>query len=108
MMEVEIATVSGKIAAANNGTVTPEQVVEAAKSEESPLHPYFTWDIGKAAHERWLHKARTLIPSVKVEITTTQFTVHAPAFVRDPSLSGETQGYMSLGRLQTDEDMARD
>lgn len=103
-----VAEVLRAIADRNGGRLTPELVVEAAKSKDSPLHTHFTWDVKKAAHERWIDQARTLIRSVKVEITTTQFTVRAPAYVRDPAAAADEQGYASLGRLRTDEDLARE
>lgn len=96
------------IADRNKGTLTPDLVIEAARSEDSPLHGCFTWDVKRAAMEHWRDQARHLIRSVKVEVTTTHFSLRAPAFVRDPSAAGDTQSYTSLGRLQTDQEMARD
>lgn len=48
------------------GKLTPEQVEEAARSESSPLHPYFTWDDAEAAYLYRLDEARHLIRSVRV------------------------------------------
>lgn len=96
------------IADRNAGRLTPEMVVQAARDKESPLHPFFTWDVKKAAQERLIDQARHLIRSVKVEVTTTQFSVRAPAYLRDPQAGGASQGYASLARLRNDEDMARD
>lgn len=96
------------IADRHDGRLTPDLVVEAARDKASPLHACFTWDVQEAAQECWRSQARALIRSVRVEVTTTQFTVQAPAYVRDPSALGNTQGYASLGRLRTDEDMARE
>lgn len=90
------------------GKLTPEIVVRAAQDPDSPLHGYFTWDIAEAAAERWLDQARQLIRSVKVEVKTTHFTVNAPAYVRDPEAPAKTQGYVSLSRLRTDDDIARE
>jgi hypothetical protein len=92
----------------HNGFVTPDLVIEAARSKDSPLHGCFTWNVKEAALEHWREQARHLIRSVKVEITTTQFSLRAPAFVRDPAADGNVQSYTSLGRLQNDEEMARD
>lgn len=50
-----------RLAAARGGALTPAEVVEAARSEASPLHSAFEWDDGEAA-ERWRqHQARQLI-----------------------------------------------
>lgn len=92
----------------NGGTLTPEMVVDAAKAKDSPLHSCFTWDVKRAAHAHWIDQARSLIRSVRVEVTTTNFALHVPAFVRDPGAASDAQGYVSLGRLRTDQDMARD
>ena len=49
------------------GVVTPEAVVDAAKSKTSPLHGYFTWDMKQAAHKCWLDEARLLIRTIIIE-----------------------------------------
>lgn len=96
------------IADAHSGRLTPDLVVEAARSKDSPLHSYFTWDVKKAANECWLYQARRLIRSVRVEVSTTQFDVRVPAYLRDPGAANDAQGYVSLGRLRTDDDLARE
>jgi hypothetical protein len=58
------------------GEITPEDVVEAARSLNNPLHPYFQWDDSKAAQEHRLAQARSLIRSVV-------------AIYRDPKISKE-------------------
>jgi hypothetical protein len=55
-----------RITAANGGTLTPEATVEAARPARHVLHRHFTWDDQKAAEERRLHQARTLIRSIRV------------------------------------------
>ena len=91
----------------HDGRITPDIVLAAAQSPDSPLHTAFTWDDGEAAHKHRLAEARDLIRSVRVEVRTTFFTADVPAFVRDPTV-GKAQGYASLGRLQTEEDAARE
>ncbi len=44
-----------------SGVLRPEAVVEAARPAASPLHGWFEWDNGKAAHEHRLAQARRLI-----------------------------------------------
>jgi hypothetical protein len=97
-----------ELVAANNGRITPEQVVEDAKDPDSPLHAYFEWDVELAAKQRWLDQARTLIRSVKIVTKTEKRTVVSVALVRDPSLDPSQQGYISVRKVQTDEDMARE
>lgn len=43
------------------GAVSPRDVVDAAKPNDSPLHPYFEWDDDKAADNWRLDQARRLL-----------------------------------------------
>ena len=95
------------IAARHDGCLRPEDVVEDARDAASPLHACFTWDITKAAQAYWLDQARTLIRSVRVEVTTETKTVNVVAFVRDPRAPHAEQGYVAVSALQTDKDLAR-
>lgn len=51
---------------AKDGELSAEQVLSAAKSERSPLHPVFEWDDTTAAHEYRLTQARTLTRSLRI------------------------------------------
>lgn len=83
-----------------HGTLTPEVVVQAAKNAKSPMHECFEWD-DSAAGKAWREEqARSLIRSVRVEITTDTITVSAVAYVRDPNAASEEQGYVSVEQLQ--------
>jgi len=57
-----------RIAAAHNGILNVEDVVEEARPADSPIHSRFNWDDSKAAHEYRLMQARALI-RVCVEFT---------------------------------------
>jgi len=50
----------------SGGKLKPAAVVENAKNEGSPLHPFFTWDDSEAAHQHRLDQARKLIKNVIV------------------------------------------
>lgn len=93
--------------AANKGILRPEDVVEAARPKGSVLHSSFTWDNRAAAEAHRINEARTLIRSVRVDITVNRVIVPTPYYMRDPRLAPE-QGYRSLGKLRTDEDLARE
>jgi len=97
-----------ELAEANGGRVTPEMVVDDARNPESPLHDYFEWDVNVAAAKHWLDQARTLIRSVKFVFRDEKKTVTSVGFVRDPSLDSTEQGYVSVRKVRTDEEMARD
>jgi hypothetical protein len=45
----------------HGGVLRPVDVVKAARAQTSPLHKYFTWDDGEAAHQFRLAQARQLI-----------------------------------------------
>jgi len=97
-----------EIAEANNGRLTPDQVVEDARKKNSPLHDQFEWDVKKAAMSHWLDRAREIIVSVHVVIRTTRTDVRSVAYVRDPSAGSSEQGYVSVNRLRDEKDLARD
>lgn len=90
-----------------NGRLTPEAVLAAAKDPDSPLHGHFEWDDGKAAAEHRLHQARTLIRSVKVEFRIDRKIVRTVAYVRDPEAEPKAQGYRSIDSIRKVEDDAR-
>jgi len=50
------------------GYLTPRAVVDAARPEESRLHPFFLWDDAAAAEEYRLAQARHLVRSVTVRV----------------------------------------
>lgn len=91
----------------NNGTLTPDLVLESARDPTSPIHSSFTWADDVAAHKHRLDEARALIRAVKVEVRTERLVFEIPAFVRDPSV-GSGQGYIGIGKLRTDSDNARE
>jgi hypothetical protein len=55
-----------KIRKKNHGNVTAGDVVAAAKSARSPLHPEFEWNDEAAANEHRLYTARTMLRSFVV------------------------------------------
>lgn len=97
-----------QIAALNGGVLRPSDVVEDARQPDSPLHELFKWDVDEAAYEHWMHTARRIIASVKVNITTETIVLRAPAYVRDPRLHGSEQGYRETVSLRTERDVAMD
>lgn len=67
MKRINVELILKKIAAANDGLLTPEAVVEFARPATSPLHKRFTWDNTEAAYKYRLWEARQLI-SVTVKM----------------------------------------
>jgi hypothetical protein len=103
----EIRDALAKIAEENGGLLTPDAVVAAAASKSSVLHGEFEWDAKKAAHAHRIEQARTLIRSVRVVITTDKTTVSTVAYVRDPDVERDEQGYCATASLVGDIERAR-
>lgn len=70
-----------------DGVIMPEAVVNAARSESSPLHVHFEWDDSEAAEQYRLWQARSLLRVMVTVLPGTREPVRA--FV---SLSNE-EGY---------------
>ena len=91
-----------------NGGITPEMVIKAAKDPNNVLHHLFEWDNSKAGNAHRVDQARQIITSVKINIVTESRTISAVSYVRDPRLSNDQQGYVSVAKLKTDKDLAKD
>jgi len=48
---------------------TAEDIVKEAKSENSPLHELFNWDLKSAAYEHWLATAQMIGRSITITVT---------------------------------------
>lgn len=97
-----------RIAARHGGQLKPEDVVREAKSPRSILHGIFVWDDSRAAHKYRLWQAREFIANVEYRFQVEEHTYSAPEWVRDPRLNGSTQGYVAIGALHGDKNLARD
>lgn len=97
-----------ELESANNGRLTADDVVKDAKLPDSPMHDCFEWNKTKAAQAYWIEQARSLITSVMVVTKTERSTVRSVYYVRDPSAGPKEQGYVSVQKLRTDADMARE
>ena len=91
-----------------NGTITPDLVVKVASDPKNVLHHLFEWDDAKAGNAYRVDQARQIITSVKINIITESRTISAVSYVRDPRLPHDQQGYVSVAKLKTDKDLAKD
>lgn len=92
-----------------HGQITPQIVVDDAKTKESPLHGKFDWNVRSAAMKHWLHTARELIQRVNLISSESEtITIKAPYYVRDPSVAANEQGYVSVAQLLKDPSRARE
>ncbi|MCZ2076563.1 MAG: hypothetical protein LC130_16395 [Bryobacterales bacterium] len=73
----------------NEGQLKPGDVVEAARPENSVLHPGFTWDDTEAAEEYRKWEARELVRQIVVVHPETD--EEAPAFIH-VSVAGDEGG----------------
>jgi hypothetical protein len=94
------------IAKAHNGILKAEDVVDAARPVNSPLHASFCWDDTKAAEQWRLHQARNLIRVVvtilPVENTLQEVDVYC-SLDRDRRLPGG--GYRTLVSVLNDKQL---
>lgn len=44
-----------------HGRLKPPEIVKAARRDNSPLHPCFTWNVKEAAEKCWIEEARKLV-----------------------------------------------
>lgn len=68
--------------ARRNGHLTPQAILEDAKSAKSPLHKAFEWRDSKAAYEHRLWQARHLMNSIVVTVKATKAPKQKAAAVR--------------------------
>ena len=88
------------------GRLTPDEVVRIASDPDNPLHEAFDWDDASAAHQYRLDQARTMIRSVRFEVQVAEHTMVCPVYIHDPEADG--QGYISVQRIKTHDDIARE
>jgi len=84
------------------GRFTADEIVKAARNEDSPLHEYFEWDDGKAAHAHRLYQARGLIRRLWIVVTVHTVEHKVPHYVRDQKCAKHEQGYVSHEQLRSE------
>lgn len=104
-----ISDIIKDLAAKNGGHITPAEIVEHAKKKNSPLHDQFDWNDKSAAYKNRLDTARELIRVCRIEFHDSTTTISScAAFVRDPELDSKQQGYVSIEKLKSNKDLARE
>ncbi len=89
-----------KIAAKNNGEITPQLVLEAAKNKKNALHNCFEWNNDKAGERYRLWQARQLIGSIVVDIQINE-PEQTRAFV-SINIPEQTPSYYSIANVADD------
>ena len=82
-------------------TVTPEDVLERARSHNSALHQHFTWDDSEAAHQHRLGQAGELIRSIVVDISRSNLSTRSVRAYVSVEQGGE-RGYSPIAHVMTD------
>lgn len=86
-----------------DGLIHPADVVNAARNEDSPLHPLFQWDDGEAAHQYRLLQARKVL-QVYVVVQEAEGR-NVRAFVSLTSDRVQGGGYRAMTEVMSDDDM---
>jgi hypothetical protein len=81
-----------------NGRIDPIDLIEAAKSQDHPCHEDFTWDVNKAALERWRDQARELIRRIHFEVHVDQVTERVVTYVAN---EGDEHQFQSLPKIRS-------
>ena len=81
-----------------NGRIDPDDLIHAAKSASHPCHNDFTWDVKKAAAERWRDQARELIRRVHFEVITAEATERVVSYVPN---DGDEHQFESLPKIKS-------
>lgn len=85
-------------------SLTPEEIVRAAESKRSPLHPAFEWNDEKAANHYRIDQARKLISLIDVVfVKADQSEVQVRAFVSVEAPGG--RGYTQTVHALDDPDL---
>ncbi|MET3837512.1 hypothetical protein ABIB58_002868 [Brevundimonas sp. UYEF29] len=91
----------------NGGALTPEALLERARSANSAVHDHFEWDDGKAAHLHRISQAGDLIRAITIDVTHSN--VEPPKTIR-AFVSVEREGqrsYTSTVHALSDADLRR-
>jgi hypothetical protein len=96
-----------------NDKLTPEAVVETAKSPASPLHKYFPWNDKEAAYAHRLEIAKSMIRTIRVVRECSDRgvvrNISVPKFVSDPTDRGAYRTVESvIGRTRIERDVIAD
>ena len=70
-----------EVRAEHGGTIPKGALVEKAKKKRSALHREFTWNVKKAAEERWLHQEAYIMRSYMVTVEGPKNSGHLPKYV---------------------------
>lgn len=89
-----------------DGVIRPVDVVDAARDKSSPMHDWFQWDDGEAAHQYRLQQARELL-RVYVNVTPADNVTPVRAFVSLTSdRTKDGGGYRTMPDVLSDAELS--
>lgn len=91
-----------------DGTITAQRLLKAATNPDHLMNEDFEWDDTKCGKKYRLNQARGYIAAVRITHTTTTMRLTGVAYVRDPRLPPEEQGYVSTIKLRSEREVAED
>lgn len=91
----------------NGGALTPDALLERARSANSAVHAHFEWDDGRAAHQHRLSQAGDLIRSITIDVSRSNVEPAKPirAFI-SVERAGE-RSYTSTVHALSDADLRK-
>ena len=96
-----------KVVLSEGRELTPRDVVDAARSEDSPIHRLFEWDDTVAA-DRWrLHQARQVLRCIEIRQVDPRDKAEtmAPIYVHATQPGTDQPIYAETRRLLTDDEL---
>lgn len=89
-----------------DGVVTARSLLDEARSPSSPIHNGFgwVWDDHKAAELQRLDHARSLIASIRVEVSHTRRVIASPVYI--PNARQGEHGYVTASKIRSDRELA--
>ncbi len=95
-----------KLTKRHNGVLEPGHIVDAARDEQSPMHPHFQWDDAEAAELYRENQARELVRSLTVDVSRSNLEARPiRAFVNVEV--GSERGYVSTATAMSSEDLRK-
>ena len=95
------------------GLITPNDLVNQARSESSPIHNLFEWDDTEAASQYRLSQARNIINHIEIEVRGESSEERKADIVIQPQrafhsvVSEYGRGYVSTVNIVKDEDLVK-
>ena len=100
----ELARIQNDIGA---DSLRPEDVLDSARRESSPLHSMFEWNDTIAAHEHRLSQARGILRYIVVTVDDSTDAIPVRMFFNMKQGAGEQNLYIPTVRVMSDADLRK-